>query len=127
MKFLRFSKQNHAWQNNVATSVYFLANFRNLATKKKVGGGGRGAGESNKGIFEIFLTNSPYLDQKNLEVARFRHCVPAGRQSGQDFKKDLLVHQDSRHLLLINAEDPSQCTYLRNLKKKNTGGNFLVQ
>jgi hypothetical protein len=32
--------------------------------------------------------------------------------------KDLLVHQDSRHLLLISAEDPSQCTYLRNLKKK---------
>jgi hypothetical protein len=36
----------------------------------------------------------------------------------QDSKKDLLVHQDSGHLLLINAEDPSQCTYLRNLKKK---------
>jgi hypothetical protein len=31
--------------------------------------------------------------------------------------KDLLVHQDSRHLLLISAEAPSQCTYLRNLKK----------
>jgi hypothetical protein len=53
---------------------YFLANFRNLARKKK------GAGESNKGIFEIYFFKSPYLDQKNLEVARFRQCVPAGRQ-----------------------------------------------
>ncbi len=43
-----------------------------------------------------------------LQVARTR----------QDSKKDLLVHQNNRHLLLINAEDPSQCTYLRNLKKK---------
>jgi len=96
--------------------VFFFGEFSQPGDKKK--GGGRGAGESNKGIFEIFLTNSPYLDQKNLEVARFRQCVPAGRQSGQDLKKDLLAHQDSRHLLLINAEDPSQCTYLRNLKKK---------
>jgi hypothetical protein len=29
------------------------------------------------------------------------------------------IHQDSHHLLFINAEDPSQCTYLRNLKKKH--------
>ncbi len=43
-----------------------------------------------------------------LQVARTR----------QDSKKDLLVHKDSRHLLLINAEDISQCTYLRNLRKK---------
>jgi hypothetical protein len=31
----------------------------------------------------------------------------------QDFKKKLLVHQDSRHLLLINAKDPHHYTYLR--------------
>jgi hypothetical protein len=38
---------------------FWGANFRNLATKKK------GAGESNKGIFEISKkNNSPYLDQK---------------------------------------------------------------
>ncbi len=43
--------------------------------------------------------------------------VQVGR-TRQDSQKDLLVHQDSRHLLLINAEDPSQGTYLRNLKKK---------
>jgi hypothetical protein len=27
-------------------------------------------------------------------------------------KKDLLVHRDNRHLVLINAEDPNQCTSL---------------
>jgi len=39
-------------------------------------------------------------------------------RTGQDSKKYIIVHQDSCHLLLINAEDPSQCTYLRNLAKK---------
>jgi hypothetical protein len=33
----------------------------------------------------------------------------------------MLVHQDSRHLLLITAEDPCQYTYLRNLEKKFPG------
>jgi hypothetical protein len=51
------------------------------------------AGESNKGIFEIFKNNiRQILTQKNLEVARTR----------QDSKKDLQVHQDNRHLLLNN-------------------------
>jgi len=39
----------------------------------------------------------------------------------QDSKKSLLDHQDSRHFLLINAEDPRQYTYLRNLKKNTPG------
>jgi hypothetical protein len=53
---------------------FFLANFCNLTTKKKVG-------EFNKGIFEI-KKKSPYLDQKNLEVTIFREsCVPIGRQN----------------------------------------------
>ncbi len=60
----------------VVTKVFFLANFRTLATKKK-----GGAGESNKGIFEIFYKNSPYLNKKNLEVARFRQRIPVGRQN----------------------------------------------
>ncbi len=34
------------------------------------------------------------------------------------FQKNLLVHQDDRHLLLINVEYPCQYTYLRNLKRK---------
>jgi hypothetical protein len=42
----------------------------------------------------------------------------------------MLVPKDNRHLLLINAEDPSQCTYLRNLekkkKKKNPASIFLA-
>jgi len=51
------------------------------------------AGESNKGIFEILRKTIRQIStQKHLEVARTR----------QDSKKDLLVHQDSRHLLLIN-------------------------
>jgi hypothetical protein len=55
--------------------LFFLTNFCNLVTKKK------GAGESNKGIFELLKKkHSPYLDQKILEVARFRQCVPAGHQ-----------------------------------------------
>jgi hypothetical protein len=35
------------------------------------------------------------------------------------FQKNILIDQDSRQLLLINAEDPRQYTYLRNLQKKN--------
>jgi hypothetical protein len=38
---------------------FFVANFRHMATKKK------GAGKSNKGIFENFLLKkSPYLEEK---------------------------------------------------------------
>jgi hypothetical protein len=37
------------------------------------------AGNSNQGIFEILKKNSPYLDQKNLDVASFRQCIPVGR------------------------------------------------
>jgi hypothetical protein len=37
----------------------------------------------------------------------------------QDSKKDLLVHYDNCHLLLINIGDPSQCTYLKKLKKQD--------
>jgi hypothetical protein len=54
------------------------------------------AGESNKGIFRISKTNSPYLDQNKLEAARFRQCVPVGRQNWAGFQKNLIVHQDSR-------------------------------
>jgi hypothetical protein len=62
------------------SQCFFLANFRNLATKKK-------AGESNKGILKILKNNSPYLDQNQLEVARFRQCVPAGRQNQPGLQK----------------------------------------
>jgi hypothetical protein len=55
---------------------------------------------------------SPYLDSMVQYVSSTR----------QDSKKDLMVHEGSRHLLLINAEDPSQCTYLRNVKKQTLGG-----
>jgi hypothetical protein len=86
-----------------SSAFFFVANFRNLTTKKN------GLANLTAGIMGIVFFKSPYLEEKRLEVARTR----------QDSKKDLLVLQDSRHLLLINAENPSQCTYLRNLKKKN--------
>jgi hypothetical protein len=58
-----------------SVSFFFWANFRNLATKNKR------AGESKKGFLRFLKkNNSPYLDPKNLEVARFRQCVPVGRQ-----------------------------------------------
>jgi hypothetical protein len=86
-------------------AVIFVANFRHLATPKK------GPANLTKEILGI-KKNPPYFEEKSLEVAR----------TWQDSKKDLLVHEDSSHLWLINAEDPSQCTYLRNLKKKTLGG-----
>jgi hypothetical protein len=49
-------------------------NFRNLATKKR-------DGESNKGIFEVFKKQLPYLDQKILKVTKFKQCVHVGRQN----------------------------------------------
>jgi hypothetical protein len=53
-----------------------------------------------KGFLRIFENNSPYHEEKKLEVAKTK----------QDSKKNLLVHQDSRYLLLINVEDPCQYT-----------------
>jgi hypothetical protein len=49
--------------------ILFLANFRNLVTNRK------GAGKSNKGIFEILKNKSPYVEKNNLEVTRFRQFV----------------------------------------------------
>jgi hypothetical protein len=55
--------------------------FLNLATEKKKK---KGLANPTKGIFlrHFEKKNSPYLDpkKKNLEVARFRQCVPVGRQ-----------------------------------------------
>jgi hypothetical protein len=54
--------------------VFFFGEFSPPGDKNK-----RGAGESNKGISENFLKK--YLEEeKELEVARFRQCVPLGRQ-----------------------------------------------
>jgi hypothetical protein len=35
----------------------------------------KGAGKSNKGIFEILKNKSPYVEKNNLEVTRFRQFV----------------------------------------------------
>jgi hypothetical protein len=95
--------------------IFFWAKFSQPGDQKKLGWR-----IQQRGFLRLLKTNSPYLDPKNklkkspdldsvfLWVARTR----------QDSKKDLLLHHDSRHLLSINAEDHSQCTYLRNLKIK---------
>jgi hypothetical protein len=38
-----------------------------------------GLANPTKGFLRFFK-KSPYLGKKNLEVARFRQCVPIGRQ-----------------------------------------------
>jgi len=51
-------------------------NFHNLETKKK------GVANPIKEFLRFKKKKkTPYLDQKNLEVAIFRQCVPVGRQS----------------------------------------------
>jgi hypothetical protein len=58
--------------------MFFGEFFSTWRQKKK------GLANPTKGIFETFeKTNSPYLEpkKKNLEVARFRQCVPVGRQN----------------------------------------------
>ncbi len=61
---------------------FFGGEFSPPADKKKK------AGVSNKWIFEIKKKNSPYLEEKKkLEVARFRQCLPLGRQNYAGFQK----------------------------------------
>jgi hypothetical protein len=82
-----------------------------------------------KGFLGIFFKESPYLEGKNKKKARSCQSWTVFLQvakTRQDSKKDLLVHQDSRHLLPINAEGISQCTYLRNLRKKKPFLNLLL-
>jgi hypothetical protein len=38
-------------------------------------------GDKKKREILRFIKKLPYIDQKNLEVARFRQCVPVGRQN----------------------------------------------
>jgi hypothetical protein len=80
-----------------------VADFRHLATNKRVG-------ESSKGDFEdlFFFKKSPYLEKNKIK----------SRQNSAGFQKrsNSPPGQDSSHLLLFNAEDPRQYTYLRNLK-----------
>jgi hypothetical protein len=62
-------------------------------------------------------------NQKLLDLNSVFHYVVITRK---DSKKDSLVRYDSRHLLLINVEDPCQYTYLRNLKKNpDWSGNYV--
>jgi len=50
----------------VVPSFFIVANFRHLATKKK------GLANVTNEILGIVFKNSPYFEEKRLEVARFR-------------------------------------------------------
>ncbi len=45
------------------------------------------AGESNKGLLNLFFKTSPYLEKKNLKGAKFRQCVHVGRHRMSQFFK----------------------------------------
>jgi hypothetical protein len=56
---------------------FVWANFRNLATKEK-----KRLANPTKGFFEIKKKNRHILTKKkNLKIATFTQCVPAGRQN----------------------------------------------
>jgi len=59
----------------VVSAFFFLANFRHLAEKK------RGLANLTKEILGIVFKNSPYFEEKRLEVGRFSQCVTIGRQN----------------------------------------------
>jgi hypothetical protein len=69
-------KQKKKGNEHGVNHGFFWANVRNLATKKK-----KRLENPTKGFLRLKKNNSPYLDKKNLEVARFRHCVSEGCQS----------------------------------------------
>jgi hypothetical protein len=54
---------------------FLLENVHDLATQKKW------LANPTKGFLRFKKNNSPYLDQKNLEVAKFKHCVFVGCQN----------------------------------------------
>jgi len=59
----------------MVVGVSFFGEFSQPGDKSK------GLANPTKGFLRFEENNSPYLDQKNLEVARFRQCVPVGRQN----------------------------------------------
>jgi len=60
----------------ICGSVFYLGGkFLQPGDKKK------GLANPIKGFLRFKRKKTPYLDQKNLEVAIFRQCVPVGRQS----------------------------------------------
>jgi hypothetical protein len=59
-----------------STAVFFFfGEFSQPGDQKK------GLANPTKGFFRFLKNKSPYLDQKHLEVARFRQCVSVGRQN----------------------------------------------
>jgi len=55
--------------------IFFVVNFCQLATKK------RGLANPTKGFLKIKKKNSPYHEEKKLEVDKFKQCVPLGCQN----------------------------------------------
>jgi len=66
-KFLTF-------ESTSSPVFFYFGEFSQPGNKKK------GLGNPTKGFLRFFK-KSPYLDEKNLEVARFRQCVHVGRQN----------------------------------------------
>lgn len=52
-----------------------MANFRHLVTKRK------GLANPTTEFLRIKKNNLPYLEEKKLDVARIRQCVPLDRQN----------------------------------------------
>jgi hypothetical protein len=69
--FLYHKSQLCSYVIHIMTSVFFWWIF---ATRRQI----KRVSESNNGIFEILKKCSPYLDQKNIKVIRFKQCVLIG-------------------------------------------------
>ncbi len=58
--------------------------------------------------FLRFKIKLPYLDKQIfLKLLDLNNVFLQVVRTKQDSKKDLLIHQVNRHLLLINVEDPN--------------------
>ncbi len=125
MGFLKILSKNQQFQVGFLTSyfiflrivitcrVFFNGNFLPPRDKKKK------MANSTKGFLKFFFKKSPYLKKKKQKLPDFDNVFYQVARIKQDFKNNLLVHQDSHHSLLINVEDPCQYSYLKNLKKKH--------
>jgi hypothetical protein len=56
-------------------TLFFFGEFLQPGDKKK------GLVNPTNGFLRFLKKKPPYLDKKNLEVARFGQCVPVGRQN----------------------------------------------
>jgi len=79
---------------------FFWGKYLQLGKKKR-------ASEPNKRIYEICEKQNAIFSPKNYKSLNLDNMFLQVVKTRKDSKKNLLVHQYSRHLLLINVEDPS--------------------